>query len=133
MGFPRQEYWSGLSFPPPGDLPDPGIKPEPPSLTGRFFTTMPPGKPFILLCPDPGELYVIHLCVLRGGVCRDWRERTRNTTRTHFVSHTVTEDSCVAVLAYTRILQNAVFKLRLCLHLTATTGVRKVSCPHTDC
>ena len=27
MGFPRQEYWSGLPFPPPGDLPDPGIKP----------------------------------------------------------------------------------------------------------
>jgi len=27
MGFPRQEYWSGLSFPPPGDLPDPGIEP----------------------------------------------------------------------------------------------------------
>ena len=30
MGFPRQEYWSGLSFPPPGDLPDPGIKPASP-------------------------------------------------------------------------------------------------------
>ena len=31
MGFPRQEYWSGVPFPPPGDLPNPGIKP--PSLT----------------------------------------------------------------------------------------------------
>ena len=30
MGFPRQEYWSGLPFPPPGDLPDPGIEPESP-------------------------------------------------------------------------------------------------------
>ena len=39
MGFPRQEYWSGLPFPPPGDLPDPGI-----TLTGGFFTTEPPGK-----------------------------------------------------------------------------------------
>ena len=41
MGFPRQEYWSGLPFPPPGDLPDPGIKPMflmSPSLAGRFFT-----------------------------------------------------------------------------------------------
>ena len=47
MGFPRQEYWSGLSFPPPGDLPDPGIEPtspESPALAGRFFTTAPPGK-----------------------------------------------------------------------------------------
>ena len=32
MGFPRQEYWSGLPFPPPGDLPDPGIKPASPAL-----------------------------------------------------------------------------------------------------
>ena len=41
MGFPRQEYWSGLPFPPPGDLPDPGIKPASfvsPALAGRFFT-----------------------------------------------------------------------------------------------
>ena len=45
MGFPRQEYWSGLSFPTPGDLPDPGIKPVSPALAGGFFTTEPPGKP----------------------------------------------------------------------------------------
>ena len=45
MGSPRQEYWSGLPFPPPGDLPDPRIKFTSPPLTGRFFTTEPPGKP----------------------------------------------------------------------------------------
>ena len=45
MGFSRQEYWSGLPFPSPGDLPDPGIKPMSPALAGRFFTTAPPGKP----------------------------------------------------------------------------------------
>ena len=42
MRFPRQEYWSGLPFPLPGDLPDPGIKPTSlmsPALAGRFFTT----------------------------------------------------------------------------------------------
>ena len=42
MGFSRQEYWSGLPFPPPGDLPNPGIEPESltsPALAGRFFTT----------------------------------------------------------------------------------------------
>ena len=38
-GFPRQEHWSGLPFPAPGDLPDPGIEPTSPALTGRFFTT----------------------------------------------------------------------------------------------
>ena len=47
VGFPRQEYWSGLPFPSPGDLPDPGIKPRSPALqvgycilqwAGGFFT-----------------------------------------------------------------------------------------------
>ena len=45
MGFPRQEYWSELTFPSPGDLPNPGIKPESPALADRFFTTEPLGKP----------------------------------------------------------------------------------------
>ena len=42
MGFSRQEYWSGLPCPPPGDLPDPEIEPESltsPALAGGFFTT----------------------------------------------------------------------------------------------
>ena len=41
--FSRQEYWSGLPFPTPGDLPDPGIEPECPTLAGGFFTTEPSG------------------------------------------------------------------------------------------
>ena len=45
MGFPRQEYWSGLQFPSPGDLSDPGIEPVSPALAGGFFTTESPGKP----------------------------------------------------------------------------------------
>ena len=44
MGFSRQEYWSGLPFPPPGDLPDPGLQTASPALAGEFFTTEPPGK-----------------------------------------------------------------------------------------
>jgi len=48
MGFPRQEYRSGLPFPSPGDLPNPGIKPAFPALVGRFLTTEPPGKPIII-------------------------------------------------------------------------------------
>ena len=48
MGFSWQEYWSGLPFAPPGDLPDAGIEAvslESPALTSRFFTTEPPEKP----------------------------------------------------------------------------------------
>ena len=47
MEFSRQKYWSGLPFPSPGDLPNPGIKPVSPALAGRFFTAEPPGKPII--------------------------------------------------------------------------------------
>ena len=45
MGFPRQEYWSGLPFASPGDLPDTGIEPASPALAGGFFTAEPPEKP----------------------------------------------------------------------------------------
>ena len=47
MGFSRQEYWSGLPFPPPGDLSDPGIKPASlasPAMADGVFTTEPLGK-----------------------------------------------------------------------------------------
>ena len=47
MGFPRQEYWSGLLFPSPGDLPHPGIEPESPTLQADSFPSEPPGKPLI--------------------------------------------------------------------------------------
>ena len=47
MAFSRQEYWSGLPFPTPGDLPNPGIESVSPALTGEFFTTAPPGKPTV--------------------------------------------------------------------------------------
>ena len=49
MGFPRQEYWSGLSFPSPGYLPNSGIEPMSPALAGGFFAIEPPGKPFSLV------------------------------------------------------------------------------------
>ena len=57
MGFSRQEYWSGLPFPSPRDLPDPGIKPRSPALQADALTSEPPWKP-------PGFQY----CVITG--CR---------------------------------------------------------------
>ena len=44
VGFPRQEYWSGLPFPSPGDLPDPGIEPRSPALWADSLPFEPPGK-----------------------------------------------------------------------------------------
>ena len=53
MGFSRQEYWSGLPFPSPGDLPDPGIEPRSPALEADALTSEPPGKPYqIGCCPN---------------------------------------------------------------------------------
>ena len=49
LGSFRQEYWGGLPFSTPEDLPDPGIKPESPELADELFTAMPPGKPFLFL------------------------------------------------------------------------------------
>ena len=45
MGFSRQEYWSGLPFPSPEDLPNPGIKPRSPTLQADALTSEPTGKP----------------------------------------------------------------------------------------
>ena len=47
MGFPRQEYWSGMPFSSPGDLPDPGIKPGLLHWQVVFFAPEPPGKPVL--------------------------------------------------------------------------------------
>ena len=49
MGFSRQEYWSGLPCPPPGDLPDPGIEPRSPTLEADALTSEPPGKHLTLV------------------------------------------------------------------------------------
>ena len=58
MEFSEQEYWSGLPFPSPWDLPHPGIEPPSPMLAGRFSTTEPPRKPFLLV-----PLYLTHCAI----------------------------------------------------------------------
>ena len=47
--FSRQEYWSGLPFPSPGDLPNPGIEPRSPALQADSLLSEPPGNPYVLL------------------------------------------------------------------------------------
>ena len=56
MGFPKQDCQSGLLFPSPGDLPNPGLKPRSPALAGGFFTTEPPGMPIMCL---PTVIFII--------------------------------------------------------------------------
>ena len=61
MGFSRQEYWSGLPFLSPGDLPNTGMEPTSPALAGKFFTTEPPRKPSAIVTPgifsSPGSFW----------------------------------------------------------------------------
>ena len=60
MGFSRQEYWNGLPFPSPRDLPDPGIKPRSPALQADALPSEPPGKP-MQLSPPQTSATVHHL------------------------------------------------------------------------
>ena len=53
MGFSRQEYWSGLPCPPPGDRPDPGIEPGSAASQADSLPSEPPGKPELFLLPSP--------------------------------------------------------------------------------
>ena len=58
----KHGYWSGLPFSPPGDLPDPRIKPTSPvspALVGRFLTTEPPGKPHLLICRQAPKSFMV--------------------------------------------------------------------------
>ena len=70
MGLPRQEYWSGLPFLSPGDLPDPGIEFVSPALASIFFTTEPPGKPEFFFCYAEQD-DITKLCLLEY-MCLDF-------------------------------------------------------------
>ena len=60
LGFSRQEHWSGLPFPPPGDLPDPGIKPRSPTLQADALTSEPPGKPQDYVKQEVNDIAIYH-------------------------------------------------------------------------
>ena len=78
MGLSRQEHWSGLPFPPPEGLPNPGIEPKSPvspALAGGFFTTEQqesPGKPWtcVHVCKSVCTLANEAVCACRAGSCR---------------------------------------------------------------
>ena len=65
MGFSRQEYWSGLPFPSPGDLPNPGIEPRSPALQTDALPSEPPGKTLAFFNNKTSKLYPQHrnICV----------------------------------------------------------------------
>ena len=82
MGFTRKEYWNGLPFPPPGDLPDPGIEPASlvsPALAGRFFTTELPGKPLGPSESESNSRSVVSDSLPPHGLHSPWNSPGQNT------------------------------------------------------
>ena len=67
MEFPKQEYWSGLPFPSPGDLPDPGIKSESPALARGFFTTSTKARHKLLIIRK--KIIYIYYITQKGDCC----------------------------------------------------------------
>ena len=61
MGFSRQEYWSGVLFPSPGDLPDPGIEPGSPASQTDALPSEPPGKPVLHMVVSKCQCYSLNL------------------------------------------------------------------------
>ena len=74
VGLIRQEYWSGLPFPSPGDLPNPGIKSSSPALASGFFTAEPWGKPIFKLHTVAYEHTVTDIMIIYFGI-RFWKLR----------------------------------------------------------
>ena len=70
-GFSRLEYWSGLSFPSPGDLPDLGIKPRSPALQADPLPSKPPGKPSYI---SDWVIFLIQILFSEINVQRQWEE-----------------------------------------------------------
>ena len=68
MGFSRRECWSGLPFPSPGDLPDPGIEPGSPALQTDALPSEPPGKPLKLVS-------VYQMLITCVGLCYTWSDQ----------------------------------------------------------
>ena len=83
MGFSRQEYWSGLPFPSPGDLPDPGIEPRSPTLQADALTSAPPGKPGVYKVPLNSGVIRSH-CSCKSHQC---------VSESESVSHSIVSDS----------------------------------------
>ena len=81
MGFSRKEYWSGLPFPSPGDLPNPGIEPGSPALQVDALTTEVPGKPYI--CVYGLKLNIQRMKIMASGPITSWK--IDGETVSHFI------------------------------------------------
>ena len=112
MGFAKQEYWSGLPFPSPGDLPKPGIKPGSPALQAGSLLSEPPRKLRLGTFIIKWKLFNIHLfiwlplvivvaCMISFASCRilHWRARTLHLQQEGIRSHGFQSSWCTGFVA----------------------------------
>ena len=85
MGFSRQEYWSGLPFSPPGDLPNPEVEAASPALAGRFFTTVPPAKPNIIYGISQMYLSIKHFFGSQQNILKNAKSQAPGSSFVHQV------------------------------------------------
>ena len=96
MGVSRQENWSGWPFPPPGDLPDPGIQPTSlasPALAGGFLTTSVTWEHVCRLYADTPSLYLRDLSTCAFWYPRESWNQSLADTKGHLYFHKVVEES----------------------------------------
>ena len=86
LGFSRQEYWSGLPFPSPGDLPNPGIEPRSPAFQAEVLTSGPPGKP---ICKASSNNHFVFLHLFFLGIALISASCTMSQTSVHSSSDTL--------------------------------------------
>ena len=82
MGFSRQEHWSGLPCPPPGYLPDPGIKSTSPALAGRFFTTSTTWEVLLCMCVCVCVCVFVYMGIQKS-VASHWSNLAHAHTKIH--------------------------------------------------
>ena len=85
MGFPRQEYWSGLPFPSPGDLPDPGIEPRSPALQADILPFEPPEKSLY----SPLERYILKIKLNFFSFCFEIFQQLSDEAKIKFILFTM--------------------------------------------
>ena len=101
LGFSRQEYWSGLPFPSPGHLPDPGIEPRSPALQADALTSEPPGKPNLDSILKSRDITLpTKICLVKAMVfplvmygCESWTVKKAEHRRIYALNCGVGEDS----------------------------------------
>ena len=123
MVFSRQGYWSGLPFPSPGDLPDPGIEPGSPALQADALPSEPPGKAESLYCSPESvaTLFICYVCVCALGHIQHWNctDCSPWSSSVHGIFQArILEQGCHLLLQEIFMTQGSKLHL-LCLHWQA--------------